>query len=43
MQRSTTYLTRLLSQGIPYRLAIIVTASTFGIPEHIVEHAFWRT
>jgi hypothetical protein len=43
MQRSTAYLTSLLSQGMPYRLAIVVTASTFGIPEHIVERAFWRT
>ena len=43
MQRPTSYLTTLLSRGIPYRLAIVVTASTFGIPEHIVERAFWRT
>jgi hypothetical protein len=43
MQRSTNYLTSLLSRGIPYRLAIVIVASTFGIPEHIIERAFWRT
>ena len=46
MHRHTAYLAHLLallSDGHPFRIAVILTAHTFDVPEHIVERAFWRT